>query len=440
MLRQLFALDTDRLTPLEFTFLRAACLVTVFVAGWTFWDICAHPGDDLRNRVVGARVMLIGADPYTFAWQSGMPEELLDPVHYPHAHRLTVSPPTLLLYAPIAPLPWRTQRFISFLIEWLAMIGSLILLVRSLPEPRQRVVFLVGAVIFVIATDVWRLHLERGQFYVIQLLVLSAAVYWSRRGDVDSIPAGIALGLLALMRPNMLVIAPALLLTRSWRSTGAMLATVGVGVAATCLMLPSSSWQSYLGVGEQYYRDIQGDPIIAIPRPDHEGPVEGVEFAGARSLLNVRPSSFAALWSTLHASAGVPMLDLALVSKAALALIAATLIGLVWLRRGGNPRAAFALIVVLSMNTEFFLPHRWGYADVMLLAPLALLLPELLRPEATNRLALTIVLIGLVSGPLGQQFFDLGLATALRSWLVMGGLTLLVLDHRACDPEAQAKE
>jgi hypothetical protein len=436
MLRQLFALDSDRLTPLELTLLRAVFVVTLFVAGWTFWDICTHPGDDLRNRVVGARVMLIGEDPYTFAWQSGMPEELLDPVHDPHAHRLTASPPTLLLYAPIAPLPWRAARFISFMVEWLAMIGSLILLARSLPEPRQRVVFLLGAVMFVIATDVWRLHLERGQFYVIQLLALSAAVYLSRRGDLDSIPAGIALGLLALMRPNLLVIAPALLLMRRWRSAGAMLATVGVGGAATFVMLPCSSWQSYLNVGDQYYRAIQGDPIIAVPRPPHEGPVEGVEFAGEHSLKNVQSSSFATLWRQLHDGAGLPMVDLALVSKTALALIAATLLGLVWRRRGGNPRAAFALLVVLSLDTEFFLPQRWGYADVMLLAPLTLLLPELLR----NREALVIVLIGLLSGPLGQQFFDLYPATLLRSWLVMGALTWLVLEHRVHKPEAQAKE
>ena len=207
--------------------------------------------------------------------------------------------------------------FISFLVEWLAMIGSLILLARSLPEPRQRIVFLLGAVMFVIATDVWRLHLERGQLYVFQLLALSAAVYWSRRGDIDSLPAGIALGLLALMRPNLLVIAPALLLMRRWRSAGAMLTTVGVGVAATLMMLPLSSWQSYLNVGEQYYRSVQGDPIVAIPRPDHEGPVEGVEFAGLHSLTNIQTSSFAALWRKLHDAAGLPMLDLAFVSKAA---------------------------------------------------------------------------------------------------------------------------
>ena len=86
---------------------------------------------------------------------------------------------------------------------------------------------------------------------------------------------------------------------------------------------------------------------------------------------------------------------------------------------------AFALSVVLALNTEFFLPHRWGYADVMQLAPLALMLPTLLREEQTSWLG--VIVVGLLSGPLGQQFVSLHVATVLRSWVVMGGLTVLAI-------------
>ncbi|HZZ79598.1 MAG TPA: glycosyltransferase family 87 protein [Gemmataceae bacterium] len=427
MLWHLFALEPERLTPLERTLLRLALVVTVFVLYWTIRDNRVHPGDDLRNRVVGARVMLTGEDPYTFIWQPGMPETLLDPVYDKDAHRLTVSPPTLLLYAPLGPLPWRVIRLVSFVAEWLAMLGSLMLLVRSLPEQRQRVLLLLAAVLFIIATDVWRLHLERGQVYVFQLLALSAAIYWSRRGDVDLLIAGVALGVLGLMRPNLLVIAPALLLTRRWRMSVAMLATVAVGVLATLPALPASSWQAYLAVGDQYYRSIQGSPIVEMQRPQHEGPVEGVEFAGPHSLRNIESSSFAVLWASQHDLGLVRMLNLALVSKAILAILASALLALAWLRRNDSLVASFALIVVLALDTEFFLPHRWGYADVMLLAPLALVLPDLLRVNEEKTpmpvsVPLAIVVLGLISGPLVQQF-DLYVATLLRSWLVMFGLT-----------------
>jgi hypothetical protein len=380
--------------------------------------------------------MLLGRDPYTFFWQPGMPEELLDPVHDPKAHRLTVSPPTLLIFAVVAPIPFPTQRFVSFVFEWLAMIASLVLLARSLPDWRLRVVFLLGATILVVATDIWRLHLERGQVYVFDLLALSAAVAWSRRGQIDSLAAGIALGVLALMRPNLLVIAPSLLIMRQWRSSSAMLATVGVGVATTFLMLPMSSWQSYLDVGDQYYRSAEdfGPGPNDFPAPDHTGPVEGVQFC--ISLPNLACSSFGHFYYVLRMRFGLPRLDIGLTCKIILASLAVLLLALVWRRRAGDVRSAFALIVVMSLDTEFFLPIRWNYAEVMQLAPLALMLPVLLSKEGTNLPVLGVVLVGLASGTLGQSFFDLETATVLRSWLVMGALTVLAI---AYEPNVQAK-
>jgi hypothetical protein len=427
MLWHLFALNPDQMTALERMLLRVALCVVLCVAVRTYVDNRTYSGDDLRNRVVGARVMLAGYDPYTFFWMPGMPEELLDPVHEPKAHRLTISPPTLLFYAIGAPLPFKTLRFISFILEWLAMIASLVLLARSLPEQRQRVVFLLGATLFVLATDIWRLHLERGQVYVFQLLALSAAIAWSRRGQVDSIAAGIALGVLALMRPNLLVIAPALLLIRQWRSSGAMLATVGVGIAVAFLMLPTSSWQSYLDVGDQYYRAVD-DPDMGpddFPAPAHTGPVEGVQ--SGNSLTNLSCSSFAHLYYVLRTRFSLPRLDIGLTSKIILACLAALLLALVWRRRGGDVQAAFALIVVMSLDTEFFLPHRWGYVDVMLLAPLALMLPALLQHQRLSLQAFGLVLLGLVSALVGPHFLDIHTTTVLRSWLVMGALTALVI-------------
>lgn len=443
-LSRLFTIDMARLPSSERTVLRSAMYVCLSVVAWiviasvanTYQDIHTYSGDDLRNRVVGARVMLAGHDPYTFVWQTDMPEEWLDPVYDPKAHRLTASPPTLLLYAVIAPYPYATQRLISFVGEWLALIASLFFLARSLPDIRQRVVFLLGAAVFVIASDIWRLHVERGQVYVLHLLALSAAIAWSRRGADDSWATGIALGVLALLRPNLLVIAPALLVLRQWRSSSAMLGTVGVGFAVTLLVMPMSSWSSYLGAGEHHFRAAQ-DPhtVPDLPRPLYEGPVEGVQFGNA--LPNLETSSFAMMHLRFHERFDGPILDVALTSKLIVVALAAGLLVLVW-RRRGDVRFAFALIVVMSLDTEFFLPQRWGYVDVVLLAPMALMLPTLMR----SRFALGVVLLGLLSGLLGQSLFGLYGATLLRSWLVMGGLTWLAIFGLGnnSEPEAQARQ
>ncbi|MBI1830778.1 MAG: DUF2029 domain-containing protein [Planctomycetes bacterium] len=427
-----FALDPERLTPIERMLLRVALGIALVLVIWTYQDNRIFSGDDLRNRVVGARVMLAGYDPYTFAWEPGMPEEWLDPVHEPKAHRLTISPPALLLYAPLAPLPYKAQRFASFLCEWLAMIASLVLLSRSLPAQRHRVVFLVGATVLFLATDIWRMHLERGQMYVFPLLALSAAIAVSRSGQDDSLIAGVALGALGLMRPNLLILAGGLVLLRRWKTLGAMLPTVGVATALACLMLPTSAWQSYLDVGDQYYvavDDPEPGPNDRLP-PEHEGPVEGVQFG--RSLHNVSCSSFAHLYYVLRLRCGWPRLEVGFVNKIILAGMTALMLLLVWLRRR-EETTAFALIVLMALNTEFFLPHRWGYADVMQLAALALMLPALLRTEPDSLLASACVLIGLVGGTLGQHYVDVHTATVLRSWLVMAALTALAWSGQNSD-------
>lgn len=434
---RLFALDAPRLWPLERALLRIALLIALGVVGMTWLDMQTCAGIDLRNRVVGARVMLAGYDPYSFTWQAGMPEEWLDPVHDAKVHRLTAPPPALWLYAPLAPLPYRAQRCVSFVVEWLALALSLALLARTLPSQRLRVVFLLGALLFVVASDFWRLHLERGQMYVLVLVPLSLAAYLGVRRGLDSVSLGLALAAAALLRPNLLLAAPALFVLGRWRSGTAALCGFGAIALTTAALMHPDSWASYVRVGQQYYRTIDAPEALPDrPPPDHVGPVEGVDFT--RALPNVETSSFAVLYRTLSERVRLPDLDLARTSKALLALLAGGLLYALWPRRRDSaPRDALALIISFALAGELFLPHRWSYVDVVLLAPLALLLPALLR----DRHALGLVLVGLLAGQVGQHVLPLYVATVLRAWLVLGGLAALALTQwlrGACDAgEAQ---
>ena len=179
------------LSPLEKISLGVGLLLTFIVLLVSLVDVNRYAGIDFRNRIVGARVMLTGQDPYTFAWQPGMPLELLDPCHDPQVHRLTAPPPTLLLYALIAPLPYQTERLVSWLCEWLALIASVVLLARAIPEHRQRILFLLAAMYFFVLSGFWRIHVERGQVYVFHLLLLSAAANVSLRNNLNTWWGGI---------------------------------------------------------------------------------------------------------------------------------------------------------------------------------------------------------------------------------------------------------
>ncbi len=424
---RLLGLERRRLTSLDVTLFAVAGLMVLF-AGWrTLRDVRTFAGVDFRNRVVGARVMLAGYDPYAFIWQPGMPEEWLDPVRDPKVHRLTVTPPTLWLYAAIAPLPYGAERLVSWAVEWAALLLSVVLLVRTIPRQRQRVAFLLGTVMFLVLSDVWRLHLERGQVYVIQLLLLSAAIYLGVRRGLDSVAMALALGALALMRPNLMLFAPALAVVGRWRAAATMAAVCAVAVTVTMAIMPAGTYRSYLATGDRYYTAVWNPEALPDftypPTPDV---VEGHSFHAA--LRNVSSTSFGSLYQIGVGDGWLPVIDVGIVSKAVMIGLGVTLLGLLLLRRRSPAqREALALMVTFAIDTEFFLPHRWGYSDVMLLAPVALLVPAIAAPGRDNRLALGMVLVGLAAGQMGQHFLALEIATALRSWLVMGALTALAV-------------
>jgi hypothetical protein len=56
-------------------------------------DLVRYGGVDLRNRVVGARALLLSIDPYNVEWRPGTPIELADThQRYPGVTRVTAAP------------------------------------------------------------------------------------------------------------------------------------------------------------------------------------------------------------------------------------------------------------------------------------------------------------------------------------------------------------
>src|SRR5581483_6510387 len=81
------------------------------------------------------------------------------------------SPALLLLYAPLCEIQYHLQRMIWGGLEWGALVASIFLLHRLIPTLWTRRFFLACSLLFFIASPFWRLHVERGQYYVFLLLL-----------------------------------------------------------------------------------------------------------------------------------------------------------------------------------------------------------------------------------------------------------------------------
>ena len=98
-----------------------------------FRNTLIYPGTDLRNRVVGARLMLEGIDPYFFKWQPGLSDKFYDPLSIPTEliSKLSVPPTVLVIHSITAGLSYVQQKVIWLLVQWAALIATVLIFVKT---------------------------------------------------------------------------------------------------------------------------------------------------------------------------------------------------------------------------------------------------------------------------------------------------------------------
>jgi hypothetical protein len=229
-----------------------------------FGNVQAGGAIDLRNRITGVRLLLHHIDPYFYKWHEGDPPEYCDFYNNPGlpVSKTTSSPPFLLLHAPVAGVPYRLTEFLWFFLQWLLLLGTAWLWIGMCATSRQRLL-LATFVTGLTYTPAWRLHVERGQSYVLLLFLFAAwlgATLRNRTGE--SLWAGMLAGFLVALRPPFLLLAPFLLMHRRGQGRGALLGLLLGVVIPMCWR--GDIWEKYFaGMETQsslYLADIQPPP------------------------------------------------------------------------------------------------------------------------------------------------------------------------------------
>ena len=209
----------------------------------TVRDGFQYPGVDLRCRVVAARAIRMGLDPYQYEWREGMSEQLFDPGRrHPGPSRATYPPTLLMLYVPLSGLPYQTQRVIWFLLEWSALVASLALLVGVVRSRAARTAFLrAGDVLLRVRRPLAIPRRARA--------ILRVRPPADGPGDPIARPTragGLAdrhfFGLAAALRPTFFLMAVPLALLGYRKSAAAMAATLATAVALTLPWVGLQGW------------------------------------------------------------------------------------------------------------------------------------------------------------------------------------------------------
>jgi hypothetical protein len=393
-------------------------------------DTKQYAGIDLRNKVVGARYLLAGLDPYAIE-QNPPSEWFLDPQrHYPGYSRTTVTPLVLMAYCPFAWLPYSTQRTIWVLIEWFTMILCILVLMRIVPKGKAGFVFLVFALLFFVSGYFWRLHVERGQYYILLTLILSLAIFFDTKQK--SLISTILLGLLAILRPTFLIIIPLLLLLRSWKKAGVM-ALASLAIFALSLIGSNIQvWNSYFtniyfiqrGFANKQYSEAKSERHNITPNS-----AEGVNFNNMIHPPWLPLSSLEVLKQFSKRIHNIPPVLIWQLNKFAgvcflvYCFCMAFLIG----KYSFNQRFLWIFIIAIVLSVDYFSPERWAYNDILFLPAIALLAPLLVSPFISMTFALATTCAFLLSYDHTLSLFGFLVANVVRSVLFMSALNIFII-------------
>ena len=185
-------------------------------------------------------------------------------------------------------------------------------------------------------------------------------------------------------------------------------------------------------MGDLYYR-ITWSPetITPIPPPEAAGTVlEGYEFPKG---LHVDSTALPLFYQIFRGPFNWPKVDMGLACKALLLAQGFVLIALLYgAGRVRSTRLTLALIAVFLVDSEYLLPQRWEYVDIMFVVPLGLSFPYLRSSLKDKYLFCLFVLLGLAIGhsppwveaAVSMSHYFINLA---RSLLLMGASAGLVM-------------
>lgn len=359
-------------------------------------NILKYGSLDLRNRVVGARVLLDGNDPYFFKWNQNTPEYFVDSrdiySNFPIS-RLTAPPTILMLHAPFAGIKYKTQQILWAVMQWILLLMSIIMLSNTTDSfIKKKVIWIIG-LLLIASSFFWRVHVDKGQIYIlfVFLIILS---YWLSKRKENHILSGFVLGLTVSLRPTVLLMGIPFLIKRRWKFIISGILGIFVGFVSSLFITPFSIWKSYFGSMEFHEKF-----HLLIMRPVYgffsKNNVDGIRKAIFAADLPQEDSSIQdilRIFFDLKVKANI--LELSLI------ICILILTAFLWKRivKTKSDVTLFYIGFVFVIISSFFLPAaRLSYINVYWLLPLSFIvlktdvLKWILKPE----LALLIVGIAL---------------------------------------------
>ncbi len=382
----------------------AAIVVSIIGLVVDIKNTITYPGTDLRNRVVGARLMLEGIDPYFFKWQPGLSEKFYDPLDIPTEllSKLSVPPTVLALHSVIAGLSYLQQKIIWLIFQWAALIGTLLLFIKvNNSQAKTNLMIVIGSLF---ANSLfWRFHINSGQIYIIYVFLTSISWYLlNKASGYNSIFSGFFMGIVASLRPTfVLFYIPFIFCRRYYFIFGGFLGLLS-SVSLSCLLFGTAIWKKYvlamlsmIGIIDpNTYSSLETKAFSANSNIAYPTAVEGFDW-NVRNPLELYLDN-TSLYDVLNAIDIPNKRNLLIVGFVAMVVLSSLYI-FKYFSSKTNINYLFLFGYLICLVTDFFIPvGRYSYYDIQMIIPLLIIVSQANMKELIEDKAIALLIIGFI--------------------------------------------
>jgi hypothetical protein len=393
--------------------------------------------DDLRNRIVGARLIYDGQSPYFYKWKPEHGMRYYDPANFNNLaiSNITASPVLHQLFIPVCNLSQRTVSFIWLLAQYAILISMGLMAWKYAAGYGRHACLLIMATFPY--TDAWVRHILTGQFYLLIpfFLFIIYVMLAGRRKSWQVLIAAICAVLIVLIRPfAFLSFIPLVFILPVTRKFILYSFAIGMVYWAFVLISPLQKhiYLDYIKFIKEATRLHQGKPVarqVNAPNPG-VSTIEGFDIYAIRQSKmrdqihsrNEHGNFFVLYEKLLHKK-----LDETWLLVGSLLVTFLIILAFYYGTAAYTPTLEQCLLIgfVIYMMLEMFLPtHRHQYNTVQFLFPLMLTGIHLHRIKPVPAM---LVLLGLLlnitnwnifpmKNTIGELMMLAGFFTAVISW------------------------
>ncbi|MCK5050857.1 MAG: DUF2029 domain-containing protein [Candidatus Cloacimonetes bacterium] len=333
-----------------------------------------YGGIDLRNRVVGARLIKANYDPYFFKWNENYSELFLDSKDYPNlpVSRVTVPPTILLIHSLFSDLPYKIQRYLWTIIQWFLILFSIFFFTRSVKNKIKIKLIWIISLFFIADSFIFRLHVERGQIYILYVFLFALSYYiYGLNIKFNRLLSGVIIGYSSVLRFPMVLIGLPFLICKRWKFVIGQIIGVVLGILTSFLFVDYEIWRGYFKAMSIHSKIHLGIIEINTMRYPHID-IEDMRDLWIWARLPITDSSIQGIvkkYLGIQISTNILLISL---------IISIMLLIILFLRikkQYENYNFIFLSSILIILVSELFLPAaRFSYSNVILLPIFSLII------------------------------------------------------------------